>query len=139
VELKDVQALYVLLEKHEGNKSHPYTDTVGKVTIGIGRNLTDKGLSPAEVRFLFINDLNSAWEDCVAHIPGFDKMSDPRKYAFVDIMFNMGWSTFSTFHNTLAAVAAEDWNSVADHLADSKWDKQVGKRADELQQMIRNG
>jgi len=139
MELKDTQALYVLLKKHEDERKYPYVDTVGKITIGIGRNLTDRGLSPEEIRFLFLNDVNGAWQECEAHIPGFADMSSPRKYAFVDIMFNMGWPRFSKFTDTLAATAAKDWDKVADELADSKWDKQVGNRADELQDMIRKG
>ena len=38
-----------LIIEHEGFKSKPYTDTVGKITIGVGRNLTDNGLSKEEI------------------------------------------------------------------------------------------
>ena len=34
-----------LTKINEGLRSKPYVDTVGKVTIGVGRNLTDRGLS----------------------------------------------------------------------------------------------
>jgi lysozyme len=135
----DYEALHWQLSKHEGVRNKPYLDTVDKITIGIGRNLTDRGLSPDEIDYLFKNDINAAWKECELHIPGFADMSDTRKYAFVDIMFNLGWPRFSAFTDTLAATAAKDWDRVADELADSKWDKQVGARADELQQMIRKG
>ena len=42
-----------LLKKHEGIRSKPYKDTVGKITIGVGRNLDDVGLSNDEI----INDI----------------------------------------------------------------------------------
>ena len=37
-----------LLIDHEGYEKKPYTDTVGKITIGVGWNLSDKGL-PEEI------------------------------------------------------------------------------------------
>ena len=37
---------------HEGSRLKPYRDTVGKLTIGIGRNLDDVGLSEDEVDYL---------------------------------------------------------------------------------------
>ena len=34
-----------LIEHHEGRRAFPYYDSVGKISIGIGRNLADRGLS----------------------------------------------------------------------------------------------
>ena len=39
-----------ILKEHEGRRLKPYTDTVGKLTIGYGRNLTDVGISDEEAR-----------------------------------------------------------------------------------------
>ena len=49
-----------LIEDHEGRRSHIYTDTVGKLTIGVGRNLTDRGLSDDEIDYLLANDIKIA-------------------------------------------------------------------------------
>ena len=38
-----------LIEHHEGRRAFPYHDTVGKLTIGVVRNLTDRGLSDDEI------------------------------------------------------------------------------------------
>ena len=38
----------------------PYMDSVGKCTIGVGRNLTDRGLSVDEVELLFEIDFKLA-------------------------------------------------------------------------------
>lgn len=46
-----------LIEHHEGRRAHPYTDTTGNLTIGVGRNLSDRGLSADEIDLLFANDL----------------------------------------------------------------------------------
>ena len=40
----DAAALKAELMRDEGRKYRIYTDTVGKVSGGIGRNLTDKGV-----------------------------------------------------------------------------------------------
>ena len=41
----------------EGLRLKPYTDTVGKITIGIGRNLTDVGISKEEAYALCDTDI----------------------------------------------------------------------------------
>jgi len=41
--------LRALLIKHEGIEKHVYTDSLGIFTIGIGRNLEAKGVSPDEI------------------------------------------------------------------------------------------
>jgi GH24 family phage-related lysozyme (muramidase) len=34
-----------LIEHHEGRRAFPWYDSAGKISIGIGRNLSDRGLS----------------------------------------------------------------------------------------------
>ena len=51
-----------LIRQYEGVSALPYEDSVGKITIGIGRNLTDRGLSVDEVEMLFANDMKIAAE-----------------------------------------------------------------------------
>ena len=41
----------------EGTQLEPYLDTVGKLTIGIGRNLSDCGIRLDEAELMFQNDL----------------------------------------------------------------------------------
>ena len=42
------------VKKHEGFETKPYKDTVGKLTIGYGRNLEDNPLS-VEQNYQFVN------------------------------------------------------------------------------------
>ena len=44
--------IYEQLIRDEGLRLFPYTDTVGKLTIGVGRNLTDAGISADEAEVL---------------------------------------------------------------------------------------
>ena len=45
------------LRFHEGVKNHVYKDHLGIETIGVGRNLVDRGLTDEEVDFLLSNDI----------------------------------------------------------------------------------
>ena len=51
--------MYRLIEE-EGMKLKPYRCPAGKLTIGVGRNLEDKGLSNEEALFLLQNDIIEA-------------------------------------------------------------------------------
>ncbi|MFA6168950.1 MAG: hypothetical protein WC700_20155, partial [Gemmatimonadaceae bacterium] len=55
------------LKIDEGIKPYPYTDSVGKLTIGVGRNLVDVGLRPKEIDFLLENDIDEAVA-CARHL-----------------------------------------------------------------------
>jgi len=44
------------LVKHESYSKFPYTDTMGKITIGIGYNLTDRGVTDDWITEQFNND-----------------------------------------------------------------------------------
>ena len=50
--------LEALLRRHEGVRLKPYRDTVGKLTIGVGRNLDDVGITPDEATVLLRTDID---------------------------------------------------------------------------------
>jgi len=71
-----------------------------------------------------------------------DKFNDVRAEAFMNMLFNMGLPTMSTFTNTLASIKNTDkvnWDRVADNLKHSLWYRQVGDRAKRIVQEIRTG
>lgn len=123
----------------EGRRSKIYIDTRGKWSVGIGRNLTDKGLSAAEIDFLFGNDVAEAEREARALFLTFDQLSDARKAVVVNMAFNMGQQTLSTFHGLIAAVAAEDFELAADRMLASRWATEVGARAVRLADAMRKG
>lgn len=53
----DIDKLSKELRNDEGVRFKPYRDTVGKLTIGVGRNLDDRGISPGEADYLLANDI----------------------------------------------------------------------------------
>jgi len=127
------------LIRHEGRRKKPYVDTVGKVSIGVGRNLTDRGLSPAEIDYLFENDIDSCIADLDNNLPWWRELSDARQHVLLDMCFNMGIKRLLKFVNTLADVQAGRYNDAADNMLKSKWAGQVGQRAKTLARMMRDG
>lgn len=132
------QALRLQVMRHEGKRNFAYEDTVGKLTIGYGRNLTDKGISDDEAQFLLDNDLGECVRDCES-FPWFAGLDPVRQRVIVDLRFNLGAGGLRRFRNTLMAVAAGDYSAAADGLAASKWAGQVKSRATRLIAMMRTG
>jgi lysozyme len=130
----DVKAL---IEEHEGRRPKPYKCTAGKTSIGIGRNLDDVGLSDEEIDLLFANDLKRA-QDAANKYPWFAGLSEVRKAAVLDLLFNMGPTRFAGFRKFIDAMANKQFARAAAELKDSRWFTQVGRRGPRIVSMIRS-
>lgn len=130
--------IYDLLKKHEGIKLKPYKDSLGILTIGIGRNLDDVGISMAEANTMLYTDVSVAVQECMKEFSWWRPLSEVRQTVIVDMVFNMGIEKFKTFHNTIAALSIGDFNRASEQMLDSVWAKQVGDRAVELSYMMKN-
>src|SRR3990167_4486964 len=78
------------LKRDEDNKQFPYEDTVGKLTIGVGHNLTDLGLPPQIVDALLDLDIHQAARDVHAIYPEWETLSDARQRVLLNMSFNLG-------------------------------------------------
>ena len=74
---------------HEGMECFPYVDTVGKTTIGVGRNLTDRGLSQDECRYLLANDIEISISELKRNFDWFTKLDDTRQAARAQTLARM--------------------------------------------------
>jgi lysozyme len=128
-----------LLVRHEGKRKLPYTDSVGKLTIGIGRNLTDNGLSDDEINYLFMNDVDTAMLALMKIFPDFSGWGETRQNALIDMMFNVGATRFLGFKKMIAAIKELNWAGAAREMRDSVWYHQVHARAEELASMVERG
>ena len=126
------------LKLHEGVEKFPYRDTVGKLTVGVGRNLTDVGLRDHEIDLLLDTDIILVVDD-LEQYHWFEMLSDNRKLVVVDMMFNLGKSRFDKFKKMIAAIEAADWGEASEQMLSSKWARQVGGRATTLATMMLNG
>lgn len=127
------------LRVDEGVKTKVYKDSLGIESIGVGRNLRDKGLSMLEIDFLLENDLTDAERDARSLVVTFDKLSDARKAVCLNMAFNLGRSRLAGFKRFLGAIHAEAWEQAAAEMLDSTWARQVKGRADRLAEQMRQG
>lgn len=127
------------LIRDEGRRLKPYTDTTGHVTIGVGRNLTDKGLSLAEAEVLLDHDIADAEIDLQDHLPWTGALDEARRGVLLNMTFNLGVVGLLGFRRMLAAVEAGDWTTAAREMRASHWAEQVGARAERLARQMESG
>jgi len=124
---------------HEGYETHPYTDTAGKITIGVGHNLTDNGLPDHIIDLLLDWDIDQARRELDRIHPQWREYTPNRKDALVELVFNMGAPKLLTFKKMWAAIEAEDWAEAAVQLLDSRYAQQVGMRAHVIADQLEDG
>ncbi len=125
--------------RHEGLRLKPYRCTSGKLTIGIGRNLEDNGISEAEAMLLLENDLKRVVHELTSNLPFYGNLEHERRHVLIDMGFNLGISRLLQFKKMLKALEAGNYSEAAKEMLNSKWAKQVGDRATELADVMRSG
>jgi len=118
------------LVKHESYSKFPYVDTVGKTTIGIGYNLTDRGVSDEWINTQFQSDVDYFYQQ-LSTFPWFEHLTPDRQIVLIDMAF-MGWKKFLTFNKMLNALLTGDFKKAAYEMINSKWAEQVKGRAASL-------
>lgn len=124
-----------MLMKDEGFRSKPYKDSVGKLTIGFGRNLEDNDITISEAIYLLNNDIEKSIYEVNKVISNFDSLTDNRKIVLICMIFNMGLPKFLTFKKMISAIINNDNNEVTKQMLQSNWADQVGDRARRLSQL----
>ena len=127
------------LIRHEGMRLRPYKCPAGKLTIGVGRNIEDNGITEAEAIILLMNDIERCKWEIETAFPWFTRLNSARYDVLVNMCFNMGVSRLSSFRKMLKALQDDDYETAAIEGLDSRWARQVGKRAEELMQIIKKG
>lgn len=127
---------------HEGEVAYAYPDSLGYLTIGVGR-LIDKRkggrLRPDEIRYLLANDVSEVQRALDEKLPWWRGLDPVRRKVLIDMGFNLGIDGLLGFHNTLEFVRTGDWQRAAAGMLASKWAKQVGIRAIRLSKMMQTG
>lgn len=134
----DLKALRAMLVQHEGLRLKPYTDTAGKITIGVGRNLTDNGITQDEADYLLDHDVAVAIGECT-RFPWYGCLDGVRQRVIVDMAFNMGGEKLRTFTEMILAIANGKYAIAANEMLLSAWAKQTKTRAADLAAMMRSG
>lgn len=124
-------------QQAEGLRLKPYRCLAGKLTIGYGRNLEDKGITKMEAEDLLIGDLSDALNIAKALVVYKEDLPDSVKLNQViiwqqivtDMAFNLGKKGLSKFKKFLKAVAEYRFDDAIIEMIDSQWFSQVGYRA----------
>ena len=145
---------------HEGLKLQVYQDTLGIDTIGIGRNLEDRGITKEELDDLDIptidhvyeygiteadavylanNDVQIVEEELLRAHPCVDRLDSVRQLILMDMAFNMGVPRLCKFKKMWSAIHEENFEAAGFEMMDSKWARQVGRRARILSDAMKFG
>jgi len=123
------QKLRNLILRHESYKQFVYSDTTGHITIGIGRNLSSRGISQSEALMLLDDDILYFSSKLSQLCSYFDALDDNRKIALIDMCFNIGINSFLNFHDMHNALENKDYEKASEAMLASEWANQVGQRA----------
>jgi lysozyme len=127
------------LRRDEGTRLRLYQDTVGKWTIGTGRNLTDVGVSQDESDLMLANDIRSATAALESAFPWVTILDDVRLGAVLNMTFNIGVGGVAQFKDFLGKLQSGDYAGAAQSMLQSKWAEQVGARAQRLSIQVESG
>jgi len=127
------------LIQNEGLKLKVYPDSKGIPTIGIGRNVRDRGITKEEALYLLNNDIDSCERDLDNSLSWWRGLSQNRRLVLLDMCFNLGISRLLEFKNTLNLIRNGKYKLAAIAMLDSLWAKQVGQRAKTLSDMMKDG
>src|SRR5210317_769159 len=152
-----------LIEKlisHEGLRLEVYQDTLGINTVGIGRNLDDRGITQdeldwmdyptiehvysdgiteADAVYLAQNDVQIVEEELLRAHPCVEDLDAVRQLVLVDMAFNMGVPRLCKFKLMWNAIHEQNWEAASLEMLDSRWARQVGRRAKKLSDAMKTG
>ena len=117
----DLQKIKHSIKKHEGVRLKPYECPAGKLTIGYGRNLQDRGITTLEADFLLERDLLDTKLELVDSIKFFHKLDDIRQNVLIEMAYNMGLPNLLEFKNTLKFMEKCDFINASKEMLDSQW------------------
>ena len=130
------------LIRDEGIRLKPYRDEVGRLTIGVGRNLDDVGITYNEAMMMLDHDMAVAEVELRKAKPELmcsDVLSHERKDVLINMAFNMGITKVLKFERMWKALDMHNYAAASDEMLDSIWAGQVGPRAVRLAKIMKVG
>ena len=145
---------------HEGMVLTVYKDSLGIDTIGIGRNLKDRGISREELDYLDIPNMEVVYEHGISEADArylalndiaivenelcrvhtcVENLDSVRQLVLMDMAFNMGVPRLCKFKLMWNAIHEQNWEAASREMLDSKWARQVGRRAKILSDAMASG
>lgn len=127
----------------EGKRRTVYADSLGLLTIGIGRLVDDRkpgaGLRDSEIEFMLQNDVEDRINSLHDVLPWFQNLDDVRKGALLNMSFQLGVEGLLGFKTSLGLIRDGDYDEAARQLLKSKWAEQTPARAKRISEQVRTG
>lgn len=133
----DIARLKTILKRHEGLELKPYRCSADKLTIGVGRNIEDRGITMDEAEFMLNTDIALIMKEALQVLPFWNTLTPVRREVVLNMLFNLGMPRFLKFKKMLDALEKQDYTAAAFEMENSRWASQVGERAEELADMMR--
>ena len=144
----NVEKLREQLKIDEGCVYEIYNDHLGYPTFGIGHLVRESDpengsplgteVSEDRVNEAFDADVEIVLSDCNTLYPDFEDLPEEAQQIIANMMFNLGRTRLSKFVGMKRGVDARDWDAAADEMVDSRWYRQVGRRAERLVDRMRD-
>ena len=150
----NIEEIINRLVLHEGLKLKLYKCPAGYLSIGVGRNLITNPLTKTEKQivgdlshgityemamYLLHHDIKRVLEECRSYFKFWKHLDPERKYALFDMCFNLGLAKLLKFKNMLQALEIGDYQGAAKECLNSKYAKDVGKRAERIAKTFETG
>jgi len=118
-----------MLVRHEGVVCTLYQCSEAKWTIGVGRNLQDRGVTEDEAMYLLDNDIKRVMSQLDEYWTVWRSFPEKAQLCCVDMSFQMGIKGFMDFRRTRALMEMGMWLEASEELLDSKYAIQTPNRA----------
>ena len=135
----NMERLRLQITKHEGIELMPYRCTSDKLTIGVGRNIEDRGISHETAMQMLDEDIDICINELQQTVSYWDDLPERVQEALINLCFNMGISRLMAFKKTFGFLREGLYEKAADELLESRYANQVGQRAIDVANMIREG
>jgi len=131
-EEKDVNRTEIrdLLIKHEGMVLTPYSDSLGHLTLGVGRALHLNPLTEEEAIYLLNNDIEKVIKQLDEHWIAWRSLPYKCQLVCVDMAFQLGIHGFLGFKRTRLLLEKGEFTKASEECLDSKWALQTPRRAE---------
>lgn len=134
----DITKVRQQIIKSEGWERFPYKCPANKLTIGVGHNIEDRGLSDAVIGFILDEDIDICISELRGSLSFWDDLPDPVQEALIDLCFNLGISRLMQFRMTLKHLKDGAWDLAATELLNSRYAAQLPRRAMMNSQLIKS-
>tara|TARA_E500000305_G_C3920560_1_gene187893 strand:- start:178 stop:504 length:327 start_codon:yes stop_codon:yes gene_type:complete len=105
----------------------------------VGRNIEDRGITHETAMQMLDEDIDICINELQQTVSYWDELPERVQEGLINLCFNMGIKRLMAFKKTFGFLRVGMYDKAATELLDSRYANQVGQRAIEVADMIREG